>query len=128
MSTCIGHQQHQFAVVLDPYEKQVWSDVALPIAFVLAVKNVRMVFLWQTTFFLFQSIIGGIIYWLAPLSYTRLLSRLGKVDASITLLSLLQQFVAGSVLHIFMISQVLKPGVFLCCRSHVARFVKSVFS
>ncbi len=50
MSACIGHQQHQFAVVLVPYEKPVRSDVALPIAFVLAVKNVRTVFLWQATF------------------------------------------------------------------------------
>ena len=37
MSASIGHQQHQFAVVLIPDEKPVWSDVALPIAFVLPV-------------------------------------------------------------------------------------------
>ena len=50
MSAGIGHQQYQFAVVLVPDEKPVWSDMTLPIAFVLAVKNVWMVFLRQTTF------------------------------------------------------------------------------
>ncbi len=50
MCACVGHQQHQFAVVLVPYEEPVWGDVTLPIAFVLAVKNVRMVFLRKATF------------------------------------------------------------------------------
>ena len=50
VSTSIGHQQYQFSVVLTPNEKPIWSNVTLPIAFVLTVKNVRMVFLWQTTF------------------------------------------------------------------------------
>ena len=50
MSSCIGHQQHQFAVVLIPDEKPIRSDVAFPIAFILSMKNVWIVFLWQTTF------------------------------------------------------------------------------
>ena len=50
MSAGIGHQQYQFAVVLVPNEEPVRSDMTLPIAFVLAVKNVRTVFLRQTTF------------------------------------------------------------------------------
>ena len=50
MCACVGHQQHQFAVVLVPYEEPVWGDVTLPIAFVLAMKNVRMVFLRKATF------------------------------------------------------------------------------
>ena len=50
MCASVGHQQHQFAVVLIPDEKPIRSDVALPIAFVLSMKNVRMVILWQTTF------------------------------------------------------------------------------
>lgn len=50
MSASISHQQHQFAVILIPYQKPIRSDVALPIAFVLSMKNVRMVFLRQTTF------------------------------------------------------------------------------
>lgn len=48
MSTGIRHQQHQISVVLVPYKKPVGGDVALPIAFVLAVKNVRIIFLRQT--------------------------------------------------------------------------------
>lgn len=50
MSASISHQQHQFAVILIPYQKPIRCDVALPIAFVLSMKNVRVVFLRQTTF------------------------------------------------------------------------------
>ena len=50
MSAGIRHQQHQFAVILIPYEESVWGDMTLPIAFILAVKNVRTVFFWQATF------------------------------------------------------------------------------
>ena len=49
MSAGIRHQQHQIPVVLVPYKEPVWSDMTLPIAFILPVKNVRIIFLRQTT-------------------------------------------------------------------------------
>ena len=61
---------------------------------------------------LFQSVILFVGDRLQPLSFTRLLSRLGRVDASITLLSLLHQFVAVAGLGIGMVGEVLHPAVF----------------
>jgi len=49
MSAGICHQQHQIPVVLVPYKEPVWSDMTLLIAFILPVKNVRIIFLRQTT-------------------------------------------------------------------------------
>lgn len=50
MSAGIRHQQHQFAVILIPYKKPVWSDMTLPVAFELTMKDVRPVLLWEFTF------------------------------------------------------------------------------
>ena len=50
VSAGIGHQQHKFPVVLIPDKKPVWSDVALPIALKLAVKDMRPISLWEFAF------------------------------------------------------------------------------
>ena len=50
VSTSISHQQHKFPVILIPDEKPVWSDVALPVALVLSVKDVRPILLWEFAF------------------------------------------------------------------------------
>ena len=50
VSACISHQQHKFPIILIPDKKPVRSDVAFPVAFELAMKNVRSIFLWKFTF------------------------------------------------------------------------------
>ena len=50
MSAGIGHQQYQFAVILVPDEEPVRSDMTLPIAIVLPMRDVRVILLWQTAF------------------------------------------------------------------------------
>ena len=50
VSACISHQQYKFPIILIPDKKPVRSDVAFPVAFELAMKNVRSIFLWKFTF------------------------------------------------------------------------------
>lgn len=50
VSTSVSHQQHKFPVVLIPDKKPVWSDVALPVTLVLAVKDVRPILLREFAF------------------------------------------------------------------------------
>ena len=50
VSTSISHQQHKFPVVLILDKKLVWSDVALSVTLVLAVKDVRPILLREFAF------------------------------------------------------------------------------
>ena len=50
VSACISHQQHKLLVVLVPDEKPVGNDVALPVAFILTVKDMGPILFRESAF------------------------------------------------------------------------------
>ena len=51
MGAGIYHQKYEFVVILIPYQQPIRLDMTFPIAFVLAVENVRAIFFGQSAFF-----------------------------------------------------------------------------